>query len=172
MSWNHKEAFCLMQYRDDVTGEVEIIWNSRDGVTAFGCTSRLGNPMTHINWGRDICQPDFIPNIGDRIWVDLTLEAAREIKTKLVEQLWEEPFRDEQGNVVCQAMKENYETKEEAIEELAKHAMDYGGGGAPMLVEVTEEMQKDLRSQREDRRALCAALGHSQFRPPNGGRFA
>jgi len=63
---NHVEAFKLMQYADKL-GNVEILWNSRDGVTPFGITSRAGREMFHINWQQDRYVPDHIPNVGDRI---------------------------------------------------------------------------------------------------------
>ena len=66
-----------MQYRDKVTGETEVLWNSRDGVTPFGITSRRGNDAMHENWQQDICVPRFKPAPGMRIFVDGTRENLR-----------------------------------------------------------------------------------------------
>jgi hypothetical protein len=68
--YNHREAFCLMQYQDKVTGEIELLWNSRDGVTPFGIRSRAGNESLHVNWGQDKRDPHFRPSPGMRIFVD------------------------------------------------------------------------------------------------------
>lgn len=76
MSHKHKEAFGLMQYQDEVTKDIEILWNSRDGVTPFGIKSRLGNPSYHINFRQDQCRPDFVPEPGMRIFVDASPKHA------------------------------------------------------------------------------------------------
>lgn len=157
MLYNHAEAFCLMQYQDDITGEVEIIWNSRDGITAFITTSRQGNSCSHIDFDQDIRQPNYVPNVGERVWVTLTIERAREYRKEMVEERWDKEMR------------ETWETKEEAVEELAQSDVGNYGGGAPSLVVVTEEIQAGFRQAQQDRWALCGALGHSKAR---NSRFA
>ncbi len=82
------EAFMLMRYEDDL-GNVEVIWNSRDGVTPFIELSRLGRQMTHKHWNVDVYAPDHKPNPGDRIFTDLTFDELVEIETKKVEMYWE-----------------------------------------------------------------------------------
>ncbi len=73
----HKEAFCLMTYQCDETGECERIWNSRDGVTPFVIPTRDGKAsMTHILWDRDRCEPEFCCDRGMRIFVDMPQEVA------------------------------------------------------------------------------------------------
>ena len=57
--FNHKEAFCLMNYRCETCGHTEKIWNSRDGVTPFGiCCPSCGETMLHIAWNQDRFAPD------------------------------------------------------------------------------------------------------------------
>ncbi len=89
--YNHGEAFCLMQYRDDVTGEVETIWNSRDGVTPFVIDSRAGNTATHVDWSNDQRNPDFVPPHGMRIFVDASPNQAhiRRSARAYVDQYWD-----------------------------------------------------------------------------------
>lgn len=87
-SHRHVEAYCLMQYEDTVTGEIEIIWNSRDGVTPFVITSKNGNEARHINWNQDLYNKDYLPVPGERIFVDMTESLARESAEKLVEKNW------------------------------------------------------------------------------------
>ena len=89
--YQHKEAFCLMQYRDTVTGEVEVLWNSRDGVTPFIIESRKGNEAQHVNWQQDRCKPDFIPTPGMRIFVDASPKHhhIRSSARRYVDEYWD-----------------------------------------------------------------------------------
>lgn len=82
--YDHAESFMLMKYatRKDGPGPdplVERIWNSRDGVTPFIVRAPDGREMTHADWGKDQYEP-FWPHtglkVGDRIFVDMTREAA------------------------------------------------------------------------------------------------
>lgn len=124
--YSHKEAFCLMLYRDEA-GNEEWIWNSRDGVTPFMVTSRQGLRAQHVEWHRDRCVPDHKPKPGDRIFVDLTLDRAREFRTKYVERWW-----DEMG------MSREFASKAAAIDVLAAVDLEHGGGGAPDLIAFVE----------------------------------
>lgn len=93
---NHKEAFMLMQYQCLKCSAIEIIWNSRDGVTPFSgpsCRSEgfrpdenCGEETRHINWDRDVYAPDYKPQVGERIWRDGTLDMMRDIKRRMVER--------------------------------------------------------------------------------------
>lgn len=87
--YQHLEAFCLMKYRD-AGGHEEIIWNSRDGVTPFVVVSRFypGAPAQHVDWAADIRVPFYIPKIGERVFVDLTLERALEKAAMKVQINW------------------------------------------------------------------------------------
>lgn len=60
--YQHKEAFCLMQYQCKHCHGTEILWNSRDGVTPFGIHCRIcGGSMLHENWQADRFTPDHTP---------------------------------------------------------------------------------------------------------------
>ena len=74
----HAEAFCLMHYCFNsfefefllFGGRVEIVWNSRDGVTPFCIRCRhCGGEMTHVCWERDVYAPDYKPFAGQRVFV-------------------------------------------------------------------------------------------------------
>lgn len=65
-----------MQYRDEVTGEIEVLWNSRDGVTPFIIESRKGNKAQHVNWTQDQRRPDFVPSSGMRMFADASPKHA------------------------------------------------------------------------------------------------
>ncbi|AMR77631.1 hypothetical protein [Cupriavidus nantongensis] len=93
----HAEAFCLMRYSCGC-GHSEIIWNSRDGVTAFtvpcpSCGDRMG--LKHVNWGADFCAPNHKPHFGQRVWIGMTEERATtlamrriaEVKTRYGDEL-------------------------------------------------------------------------------------
>lgn len=119
----HAEAFCLMLYRDRA-GNEEWIWNSRDGVTPFIISSKQGLVAAHVEWHRDRYAPDHKPQLGDRVFVDLTIERARENRRKYVEKWWDDD------------MSKRYASKDEAVEQLAHADMAHGGGGQPDLMEV------------------------------------
>lgn len=88
----HGEAFMLMTYASDDGSVRELIWNSRDGVTPFVITARDGvTQMTHVDWGRDQYQPYRIPDVGERIFVDLTPEAAAEAGRENAARFWDHP---------------------------------------------------------------------------------
>lgn len=69
--FNHAEAFCLMNYKCEKCGKIELLWNSRDGVTPFGigCINCNGE-MFHSNFGGDKCKEDYIPDKGQRVFID------------------------------------------------------------------------------------------------------
>lgn len=124
----HVEAFNLMKYLSDDGTEEEIIWNSRDGVTPFVVSLRSGKSATHVDWVRDVYSPDFDPPVGSRVFVDLTLEAARRYAEKRTEQYWRT------NAFGCRQM---YKTKDQMVDALVTETLDRPG--APDLIEVTEE---------------------------------
>lgn len=90
MPYNHKEAFCLMKYQTKDTFLTETLWNSRDGVTPFIISSTDGREMSHIDWARDRCQPDFHPPKGMRVFVDATEDLVRDRLNAYVEKIFAE----------------------------------------------------------------------------------
>lgn len=127
--YQHGEAFCRMKYRDEVTGQIELIWNSRDGVTPFFVRSRAGNPAQHVNWHEDVFVPRYVPQIGERIFVDLTEERARHFAREKVEHFWDHPEYP---------LRKRYASKEQAVEEFTKDMLR--NQGEPNLIEVTAEV--------------------------------
>lgn len=87
--YNHKEAFCIMTYRCKDCGFEERIWNSRDGVTPFGlaCPHCKGHNHYHEDWQNDPCNPLFrsFMRPGQRYFISLTMERARERAVRLVD---------------------------------------------------------------------------------------
>lgn len=135
------EAFCLMLYRDE-RGNEEWIWNSRDAVTPFCISLRNGNEAMHVEWSRDRFDPWHVPKVGDRIFVNLTMEHARGYRRTYVERWWDDAAHGE-------AMSARYESKEDAVEKLARADYEsFGAGVTPSLAEVTEELLAILKSTR------------------------
>ncbi len=85
--YNHKEAFSLMWYKCEKCGKVERLWNSRDGVTPFiiGCKYCNGE-SAHWKWYLDRCEPNYKPTSGQRIFVDMTKEKAKEIAIDIIKK--------------------------------------------------------------------------------------
>lgn len=86
-TYKHKEAFCLMLYRDS-QGNEEIIWNSRDGVTPFIVTSKQGYEAQHVEWRKDKFAPDHKPQPGDRIFTDGTPKIIAKSAKDYVAKYW------------------------------------------------------------------------------------
>lgn len=146
-----------MRYRAQVGGDVEWLWNSRDGVAPFLVTSRSRlTLLAHLDWSADKRRPLHVPAVGDRIFVDLTLERAREYRQRFVERHW-----------TAQRMElytDRWASPEEAVEVLARG--DYGDGRKPDVVVVDARMHGAL----VDRfRALVAQVSIlAQFARPMG----
>lgn len=90
---NHAEAFCLMTYKCDSCQKEEELWNSRDGVTPFiiNCAFCAGDAV-HINFRSDKFMPNYCPDKGQRIFVDMTAERMREIAELRFEQAKGTPY--------------------------------------------------------------------------------
>lgn len=127
--YKHKEAFCLMIYENKDGSIQETLWNSRDGVTPYIIRDRSGSiELTHVKWGWDHCVPNHKPRPGDRIFASITLEKARESRTRYVEKYWDE------------SMEQMFGSKANAIEKLAEADYSYGGGkGLAPIIEVVPE---------------------------------
>jgi hypothetical protein len=129
--YHHKEAFCLMRYASDDGAESEVMWNSRDGVTPMFINSPVtGKQMAHVDWHRDAYAPAHVPNVGSRIFVDLTLQRARVFAARRLERMLE---RDEYRSV----LEAQYESREAALEALVQSMLEEHGGGSPDILVVT-----------------------------------
>lgn len=124
MKYQHAEAFCLMKYECEKCRREEIIWNARDGVTPFmiPCTSVCDGMMKHIHWHFDKLVPDYLPERGQRVFVDLTPQ-IKEVFTRANVRAWwtRDPF----------PMKDSFATQMEAVEQLSDFTE-----GMPFLMTV------------------------------------
>ena len=131
-AFNHPEAFCRMTYTCNDCGKEEIIWNSRDGVAPFSvpCINCKG-PSMHVKWSKDECLPEHTPEIGSRMFIDLTPERAVEIVDMRIK------LTREQNIEVTETTE--HKLRELAVEEIIP--------GEPDLVEVTEDNLKLTRTK-------------------------
>ena len=137
--YQHAEAFAIMRYQDQVTGKIETVWNSRDGVTPFIILSPFGNESHHVDWQDDVCNPDFIPPKGMRIFVDAlpTHRHIRKSARDYVDKYWD---LDIGGG-----MKMRHTLKKESGAEMTKgEAIDFfiaewTKPGSPTIMTVGEE---------------------------------
>lgn len=137
----HSEAFALMKYRADDGTEEEIIWNSRDGVTPFVITLRSGKAATHVDWTHDIYAPNYTPKLGERIFVDLTPQAAEVYAKRTAAKYW--PNND-------WGCHEIYKTEEAMVQELVTEYLEKPIG-APDLIEVTERWLENQSKARVEK---------------------
>lgn len=89
MTYNHKEAFCLMWYTCTHCKHTERIWNSRNGVTPFGaaCPSCDTGSIQHMRWDLDEPTPDHVLRIGQKFWRDGTPDEAEAITRRRIDKL-------------------------------------------------------------------------------------
>ena len=141
MSYKHGEAYCLMKYVDEATGEVEWLWNSRDGVTPFGIQSRAGNIASHADWHEDVKAPNFVPPVGMRIFIDMTEAMKEDWARKRVEEYWDHPEVPMSQHPYLGPC-----GKEGAV----KRLMESLKAGEPSVVEVTTEMHAEFKRLAEE----------------------
>lgn len=121
------EAFAVMQYqREGGVGPVELIWNSRNGVTPFCCHSADGKHLLqHVNWSNDRCVPTYKPKVGSRIFVDATPEYVLDATIRKVESWW-----------IKHGMSQRFRSQADAVRELA--IPEYDSGIPPRCIVVDD----------------------------------
>jgi hypothetical protein len=119
-----------MRYRSlDDPGDVEEVWNSRDGITPYTILMRSGSTGTHADWATMVPRPDYQPPAGSRVFVDLTPEIARANAGAYVKRIW-----DDQGAEGMLA-RQDYKSADDMLAALISDIKP----GEPALVEVPEE---------------------------------
>lgn len=122
-----RSIFCLMKYECRKCGHLEIIWNSRDGVTPFIILCRkCGGETNHIDWSNDVYMPDYKPKEGERIFIDLLYERFLELQKRKIERYW---------NDTEYPMCEMFDNKEEALKQLTEDFRK----GEPSIKTITKE---------------------------------
>ncbi|MFW9930651.1 MAG: hypothetical protein ACFFD1_14780 [Candidatus Thorarchaeota archaeon] len=140
-SYQHPEAFCLMQYACEKCYNLEVLWNSRDGVTPFtvGCTICHGM-MRHIRWEQDQFYPDFIPPVGTRVFYSCKNihEIIQMIFDSYTEEIW---------NRIKNGWKDYCNDRYELIWNMALHCIiDDLKFENPHILIVTEDNQEKFIS--------------------------
>lgn len=88
MTYKHGEAFMLMWYACEKCGHRERIWNSRDGVTPFGCgCPSCGSILNHVDWGEDVRAVDYQLHNHQHFWRDGTPDEAEAIMRRRIERM-------------------------------------------------------------------------------------
>ena len=134
----HREAYHLMQYQDedDATAPIEWIWNSRDGVTPYIVSSvGKGRPLLkHIRWKDDIFAPQYVPMIGQRVFVSLTESRALHFQ-----DAYERRIRGTaEGQRRAEILDRHWDNLQQEI-----------ARGGPDVVVCTLEMQRQFAKDRE-----------------------
>ncbi len=124
--YDHAEAFCLMQYECQTCRTIETLWNSRDGVTPFiiACKTLCGGEMHHLNFGADLCVPDFYPEPGRRVFIDFPDHFREVFKKRQIRNQWDAKNHP---------MKERWKTRAEALGALME---DDTPDGTPYVLQL------------------------------------
>lgn len=159
MEFAHNEAFMHMQYRTDDGRVTEWVWNSRDGVTPF-VISIGDRQATHISWAQDRRDVEYVPSVGERIFVTLCTKRMEELAWKKVNMFWDHPeypmsgrFADKQ-EAFDLLMKDLTEPHIPA-EIIASQGIDmetYVHDPGPDLVVVDEDLHAFFKDRLEARR--------------------
>lgn len=82
----YPERFALMHYRCDSCRGLELVWNSRNGVSPFSipCARCEEGIATHVSWEQDLRKPDWQLRMGQRFFRDGTPDEAVEIMRKRI----------------------------------------------------------------------------------------
>lgn len=110
----YSEAFMLMWYACKQCAHRERIWNSRDGVTPFGCDCpSCGGIMNHIEWGLDEFAPEYKPRPKQRFWRDGTPDEAEAIMRHRIKSIRDKyPLTPEQEAHLIQKTRDGSDESE------------------------------------------------------------
>jgi hypothetical protein len=126
--YQHVEAFCIMTYKctNPLCGRVEVLWNSRDGVTPFtiGCSACHGI-MEHVYWDMDRRDLNYAPRDDQRVFIDMTEKHKRAYAEALL----------------AQVRKDGVQEQDQSDEELIKKFMGSFQPGEPTIVSGAEYLQ-------------------------------
>ncbi len=136
----HGEAFMLMNYASDDGKVKEVLWNSRDGVTPFCLNSVDDMEMRHVDWQHDIRSTLHVPEVGSRMFIDLTKDRMLEFTRANVEAYWDDSEYPMKDNEELAAL-----GKEGAAYRLAYNGWQ---DGQPDVVVVTQKILDELMTKR------------------------
>lgn len=144
----HAEAFHVMTYSNNELTIVETLWNSRDGVTPFSIIARdKAVPLLHTRWDRDIYAPNLIPAIGDRVFVDLTIERAFAHCYYWVKEHWTESLPGVDGSSYSERYPDR--TPQQVALLLAEEELTEHENPPPDIIVVTADWLRKLAASRK-----------------------
>jgi hypothetical protein len=109
----HKEAYCVMRYCCKACNRIEIIWNSRDGVTPFAVPCKTcSKEAVHENWNLDERVVDYKPLPRSRVFIDTPKEIHDFLLRSRINRQWENGF--------SYPMKDHFLSKRDAFLALGK----------------------------------------------------
>ena len=137
------EAYMLMTYECEQCKQREEIWNSRDGITPFcvSCT-KCNGIMQHVEWEKDVFAPRHSPADEDRVFVDLTLERAKQKAKEKVERWWDHPQSP---------MSTRFDSKDDAMYCFANSMLEEFAPHSPDLVSGAEYYDKHWKIPKQSR---------------------
>lgn len=147
MKFAHKEAYCLMTYRQKGKHPADSlrIWNSRDGVTPF-IIHVQGVEMQHADWHDDQYLPLYVPPVGSYVFVNLTLEKAVAYRTVFVNKWWDDEKMPMSKHEFLGPL-----GKRGAALSLARADMEEGGFESPPdLVRVTPDLHSVFQQRYDE----------------------
>lgn len=137
-----KLAFCRIQYASADGSEVEWIWNSRDRpVTDEVSSAVTGERLFRAPLGTEVLAIDYVPKVGERIFVDLTEQRARIIAAEVVEHQERNPSP---GAIPIQHA---FNTRAEAVDVMFQRIWEHRFEGVDILV-VTAGYVEELKAKR------------------------
>lgn len=143
------EAFMLMRYRCQGCRYTEVIYNARDAVTPYtiACPRCSGTDHRHIDWHRDVFDPDHVPAVGDRVFLDTSRETLVEAARARVERWWDDAVYAMRDHPLLGPL-----GKVKAAEHLADEEWKQHDGHVPSVVTVDETLHRALTAEKLNRR--------------------
>lgn len=147
----------LVPYRDVVTGEVELIWNTRTGPVFEKVTSRAGNDAHVDRDAEAFIDPDHTPKVGDRVLVDMTPTRAHQLASERVREI--EVATSDEDREVRRALHAKFNSIDEAIADAARWYMGWGTD----VITVTSGFLEALQLERDAEAAGVVAAEHGPY---------
>jgi len=108
---------------------------------------------THVEWGSDVYAPDYVPRVGELVFVDLTPELAQAAAERLVEKHWERGPAPLGESPLYSRM-----GQEETVSYFRERFLE-AGDGAPALVVVDADLRAAFQATAAERAAQAASSG-------------
>lgn len=146
----HPHGYKLLVYRGKTQEnwhEREVIWNSRNAKAPAYIRGVNGNKLVMVDLAvdddgdepnGDRFAPEYVPQVGERVFVELTEERAQIVATAQIALEWYDPAQRAELDY-------HFATREEAVRETADFLLDED---YPDLVVVTPVFLAELSRQR------------------------